>query len=84
MMIIAITKNNTYQLSQLFFIFRPSDRRPFTTDESVLVIKVQVNPDEPVDELRLQTNENVDSFTVTIIQPNGNEVPVRNNKVYTV
>ena len=71
-------------MSQLFFIFRPSDRRPFTTDESVLVIKVQVNPDEPVDELRLQTNENVDSFTVTIIQPNGNEVPVRNNKVYTV
>lgn len=64
--------------------FRPSDDRPLTTNEPRLKATIEVPRDVPVKEVSLPTNENVESFTVTVRRPNGELVPVRDGKVYTL
>lgn len=38
-------------------------------------------PDAPINEVSLPTNDNVDTFTVTVRKPNGDRVPVEDGKV---
>lgn len=69
-------------LNPFVSFFRPSDDRPLTTNRPRLVATINVPSDQPVTDVNLVTRENVDGFTVTVVKPNGDEVPVNDGEVY--
>jgi len=63
------------------YICRPADRDPLITDEQRLVIRVRIPADEPMTNVRLPNNKNVENFSVMVRKPNGTEIPVREGQV---
>jgi len=68
-------------LHVVLFIFRPSNGKPLTSNDPKLVISLVVPEDEPIAKVSLPTRDNVDKFRVTVIRPNGDDVPVDSGRV---
>lgn len=61
--------------------FRPSDRRPLTTNKPVFRISITSPYDAPITDVNLPTNDNVEGFTVTVEKPNGDDNPLNDGEV---
>ena len=52
-----------------------------TTDKNEFIVRISVPADQPITDVKLPTNENVESFTVTVRRPNGEDLPVKDGRV---